>query len=196
MSAAARRIAPRALAALLLAALLWGVAEAIYFFVVADVLLTFIAVAYGWRAGLSAGLAAALGAACGGVLMARLAATDPDQAMALLRSVPFVSEAMIGKGLAGMAGGDWPLAMLRGSLTGIPYKVFAVGAGRESIDALAFAAVSVPVRLFRFVIATSLVAGLSAWLRPRLSLRGRMMLMATFWLVFYGEFWLRWSGGP
>jgi hypothetical protein len=192
LSAAAQRSAFPALAALLFAALSWGVAEAIYFFVVADVLLTFIAVAFGLRAGLSAGLAAALGAACGGVAMARWAATDPDQAMALLRSVPFVSEAMIGKGLAGMAGDNWPLAMLKGSVTGIPYKVYAVGAGREGIDALLFAAVSVPVRLLRFVVATTVVAALSAWLRPRLSLRGRMMLLATFWLVFYGEFWLRW----
>src|SRR5690606_19561898 len=65
LTAAARRIGSRALAALLVAAFLWGVAEAIYFFVVADVLLTFIAVAYGLRAGLVASLAAALGAACG-----------------------------------------------------------------------------------------------------------------------------------
>lgn len=92
-----------------------------------------------------------------------------------------------------MEAADWPLAMLRGSVTGIPYKVYAVGAGREGIDALVFAVVTVPVRLIRFVVATSLVARVNAWLRPRLSLRGRMMLMATFWLVFYGEFWLRWS---
>jgi hypothetical protein len=182
-----------ALAALSAVAFLWGVAEAIYFFVVADVLLTFIAVAYGLRTGLLAGLAAALGAACGGMVMARWAATDPDQAMALLRSVPFVSEAMIGKGLAGMTAADWPFAMLRGSVTGIPYKVYAVGAGREGIDALLFAAVSIPVRLLRYVVGAAVVAGLSTWLRPRLSLRGRMMLMATFWMVFYGEFWLRWS---
>ena len=193
MSAAAQRPGFGALAALFLAAFLWGIAEAIYFFVVADVLLTFIAVAYGLRVGLIAGLAAALGAACGGVVMAGFAEADPDQAMALLRSVPFVSEAMIGGGLAGMATDNWPLAMLRGSVTGIPYKVYATGAGREGIDALLFAAVSIPVRLLRFVVATTVVAGIDKWLRPRLALRGRMMLMATFWLVFYGEFWLRWS---
>lgn len=193
MTTARRHSGFGAPAALLVAAFLWGVAEAIWFFVVADVLLTFIAVAYGLRTGLRSGLAAALGAACGGVMMARLAGAAPDQAMTLLRSVPFVSETMIGKGLAGMAASDWPLSMIRGSVTGIPYKVYAVGAGREGLDTLLFAAVSVPVRLLRFAVATTVVAGLGAWLRPRLSLRGRMMLMATFWLVFYGEFWLRWS---
>jgi hypothetical protein len=194
LTTARRHQALAALAALPAAAFLWSVAEAIYFFVVADVLLSFIAVAFGLRAGLVASLAAAFGAACGGIAMLHLAATHPDEAMALLRSVPFVSEAMIRTGLAGMAEAGWPLAMLKGSFTGIPYKVYAIGAGLEDLDALLFALVSVPVRLLRFAIVALVVAGVSTWLRPRVALRGRMMLMATFWLVFYGEFWLRWSG--
>src|SRR5690606_531202 len=119
LTAAARRIGSRALAALLFAAFLWGVAEAIYFFVVADVLLTFIAVAYGLRAALVASLAAALGAACGGALVWRLAQADPVQAVTLLRSVPFLSEAMIGKGLAA-----WRRPTGRSPCSGAPSRAF------------------------------------------------------------------------
>lgn len=182
------------LLAILLAAFLWGVAEASYFFVVADVLLTFVAVVCGLRAGLTASGAAALGAACGGLLLWRLGQTDPAEAIALLRSVPFVSERMIAQGLAGMSEANWPLAMLRGSVTGIPYKVYAVGAGREDVSALLFFGATIPIRLVRFVVATSVVAFIDQRLEPRLGLRSRVLLLATFWLVFYGEFWLRWSG--
>jgi hypothetical protein len=182
------------LLAILLVAFLWGAAEASYFFVVADMVLTFIAVACGLRASLMASVAAALGAACGGLILWRIAGTDPAAAMALLRSVPFVSERMIARGLAGMAEAHWPLAMLWGSVTGIPYKVYAVGAGHEDLSALLFFGATIPIRLVRFVVATSVVALVDQKLKLRLRLRSRVLLLATFWLVFYGEFWLRWSG--
>ncbi|BCP54722.1 hypothetical protein K32_33390 [Kaistia sp. 32K] len=183
-----------ALLAILLVAFLWGAAEASYFFVVADVLLTFVAVAYGLRTALAASLAAAIGAACGGFTMWRLGILDPAYATALLRTVPFVSESMIARGMAGMDEANWPLAMLKGSVTGVPYKVYAVAAGKEGLSALFFFGATIPIRLSRFVVAVSVVAGISAGLQPRLALRGRLMLLAIFWILFYGEFWWRWFG--
>jgi len=163
------------------AAFAWGFAEATLFFIVADVLLTFIAVALGLRVALRAALAAAIGAACGGLVMWRYGVSDPAAATRLLAA-----------GMAGMAMADWPLAMLKGSVTGIPYKVYAVAAGKEGLPALLFFGITIPVRLARFALAASIVAAISALLRRRLDLRRRLMLLATFWVLFYGEFWWRW----
>lgn len=189
---AARTHPPALPLAAILAAFAWSFAEATVFFIVADVLLTFIAVAMGLRVALLASLAAAIGAACGGMLMWRYGLSDPAAASRLLAAVPFVSAGMIAKGMAGMASADWPLAMLRGSITGIPYKVYAVAAGKEGLTALLFFSVTIPVRLLRFAVASSLVAAIDAPLRRRFDLRRRWMLLATFWLLFYGEFAWRW----
>ncbi|WEK50090.1 MAG: hypothetical protein P0Y66_20890 [Candidatus Kaistia colombiensis] len=192
MSAAPQALLSALPLAAILAAFAWSFAEATIFFIVVDVLLTFIAVALGLRVALLASLAAAIGAACGGIVMWRYGLSDPTAATALLATVPLVSADMIGKGMAGMAEANWPLAMLQGSVTGIPYKVYAVAAGKEGLTALLFFSVTIPVRLVRFAVATSLVAAISALLGRRLDLRRRLMLMATFWLLFYGEFWWRW----
>ncbi|MCX5495258.1 hypothetical protein OSH11_11115 [Kaistia dalseonensis] len=179
---------------LMLAAFAWGLAEATYFPLVADILLSFVALCFGLRAGLWSALGAAIGAACGGLVLYRLAATDPMAARAMLDSVPFVSRAMIATGFAGIQSADWPLAMLKGSVTGIPYKVFAVGAGESGLSALAFFAVSIPVRLARFAVVALIIAVASHLLSKRLALAGRAVVLALFWIVFYAEFWLRWSG--
>ncbi|MCX5572214.1 hypothetical protein [Kaistia nematophila] len=193
MSAAPPSARPFALPlAAIAAAFAWGFAEATLFFIVADVLLTFIAVALGLRVALRAALAAAIGAACGGLVMWRYGVSDPAAATALLAAVPFVSPAMVATGMAGMAEVNWPLAMLKGSVTGIPYKVYAVAAGKEGLTALLFFGITIPVRLARFALAASVVAAISALLRRRLDLRRRLMLLATFWVLFYGEFWWRW----
>ncbi|MFI5411783.1 hypothetical protein [Kaistia sp. UC242_56] len=192
MSAAPRTPSSLLPLAAIAAAFVWSFAEATVFFIVADVLLTFIAVAMGLRVALLASLAAAIGAACGGIIMWRYGLADPVAATNLLAAVPFVSSGMIAKGMAGMASADWPLAMLRGSVTGIPYKVYAVAAGKEGLTALLFFGVTIPVRLLRFTVASSLVAAIDAPLRRRFDLRRRLMLLATFWLLFYGEFAWRW----
>jgi hypothetical protein len=182
------------LAILALAAFLWSFAEATYFFLVVDILLTFIALRFGMKAGLLSALAAAIGGALGGIIMWRYAVQDPEAALAMVRSVPFVSEAMIATGLNGIHAADWPLAMLKGSVTGIPYKVYGVGAGEAGLTALAFLAVSIPVRLLRFAAAAALVAWIGDRLASRTSLTVRTIVLALFWIVFYGEFWLRWTG--
>lgn len=176
------------------AGLLWGVAEATWFFLVPDVLLTFVALREGLRAGLAAALSAALGAAIGGVLLAHFAALDTDGATALLRSVPFLSDTTIGRGLAAMTSADWPAAMLRGSFSGVPYKVYAAGAGIAGIGPASLLLASLPIRLVRFAAAVVVVDRLGTLAAGASSPATRTALLAAFWLLFYGEFWFRWSG--
>lgn len=182
---------PAALA--ILAAFLWGVAESTWFFVVADVLLTFIALRFGFRAAIAASLAAALGALCGGAYLWSLATNDPPAALDILDSVPFISPGLIEHGIAIMTAPSWPFGMLKGSFTGIPYKVFAVGAGQEMIPLGWFLAASLPVRLVRFALASAAIALADAWIGQKMSRPRKTLVLLLFWLVFYGQFWLRMS---
>jgi hypothetical protein len=179
---------------LAVAAFLWGVAEATYFFVVADVLLTFVALRFGLRAGLAAALAAAVGAALGGLFLWSLARHDPDAARAFLATIPFLAEAKIAAGLSAMSEPAWPLAMLKGSFIGIPYKVFAAGAGMAGIGPAALVVASVPIRLVRFAIAVGATRAADRILARRLRPATRALLLALAWILFYGEFWFRWYG--
>ena len=63
-------------------ALLWGVAEGLLFFVVPDVVISAVALAKGWRAGLVACLLAAAGASLGGGAMYLWSQASPEAALA------------------------------------------------------------------------------------------------------------------
>lgn len=181
-------------AALALAALLWGVAEASWFFLVADILLTFTVLLFGLRSAFVAALAAALGASIGGALLYRLGASDPSAATAHLLAVPFLSPEQLRRGFEGMASANWPLAMLKGSFTGIPYKIYAAAAGGHGIAAPLFLAATVPIRLVRFTLAILATAAIDRIVPARIGQAGRIVLLAAFWMAFYAEFWFRWSG--
>ncbi len=167
-------------------AALWGFAEATVFFVVPDVLLTFLALDRTRRA-LSACIYVTAGALVGGALMYVWAAGDPAGAAATVDAVPAVSAGMIERvghdlerrGLAGL---------LVGAFTGTPYKVFAVRAPDVGIGAVPFLVSSIPARLSRFLL-VSLVAG---WISARIGSRWRperkAAVLAGLWLVFYAAY--------
>lgn len=173
------------------AAFFWGLAEGVWFFVVADVLLTFVALRLGWRTAFAASLAATAGALCGGAYLWHLAVADPPAAFDLLDAVPFVDPDRIERGIAAMSGSAWPISMFVGSLTGMPYKVFAVGAGENGIALPLFLVVSLPIRLARFLAASAIAAAFGALTAPRLPPRAQIALVVLFWLAFYGQFWFR-----
>lgn len=172
------------------ASALWAFAEATVFFVVPDVILTAVAVRCGWRTGLIAALAASIAAALGGIVVYLVTAGGTDT-LALFEKLPAISTYMVAEVRAAMEDANWPWAMLDGSFSGIPYKLYAASAAEAGVPILALALWSVPVRLVRFV----LLAGLAAlarplllrWLGPRLA----MLPLAALWIAFYAVFWLR-----
>ena len=103
-------------------AALWGFAEATLFFIVPDVLLTFIAIRHGWRQAAMASLAAAAGATIGGALMYAWAASDPASARGAIDFVPAISAALLERAKDALAR-DGLAAMFIGAFTGAPYKV-------------------------------------------------------------------------
>jgi hypothetical protein len=170
-----------------IAAALWGAAEAMLFFIVPDVLLSFIGLKRGVRAAALASLLAALGAGAGGAAMYFWSAQDPDAARAAVLAVPAVSEAMAARAESAMAE-NWILATVLGPLSTTPYKLYAVLAPHMDVSAAAFAAAAIPARLPRFLIVSIGVALIGRWLEPRLGARRLAWVLAAAWLAFYALF--------
>ena len=109
-------------------AVLWGFAEATFFFIVPDLLLTAAALAFGLRRAFRLAAFTALAAAFGGLLMMRWGAGDADAARASLLSVPLLGDDLLARVQQEMQGA-WPVNLALGAVTGAPYKSYAVEAG-------------------------------------------------------------------
>jgi len=171
-----------------IAAFVWGFAEATFFFVVPDVLLSFVTQRRGLRAGLAGAVFAVAGAAAGGMAMFWLGWAYADKVRSALDALPAISPEMIAS--AGPALADRPFsALLAAAFSGAPYKVFAAAAAGAGLSAPAFLAMSVVARAPRFlatVIATACVDRLAA---KQLGLRTRRLVLAALWIVFYAVYW-------
>ncbi|GGE84674.1 hypothetical protein H1W37_02300 [Stappia taiwanensis] len=170
-----------------LAAALWGFAEATVLFTVPDVLLSFLAQT-SLRRALVASLWTVVGACTGGAVLYTLALSHPDAADAFLLKVPGVFPELIARASVLLDSGLLP-GLVTGSLTGVPYKTFAVEAARSETPLALFLLASLPARLLRFTLSclaswlvfATLLAGLSLWTRR--------VLLAAFWIVFYTAYY-------
>ena len=169
---------------MLLIAAAWAFAEAILFFIVADVPISAIAVARGWRQGAVAALAAALAATAGGAALWAWASADPAGASAAIAALPGIDGALISETGADFSNrGYW--AMLDGSVSGVPYKLYVLAAAGEARSLLPFLLLSFLFRLPRFLGAALAAAAVSRLLQGHLSKRARLALLAAVWAVFY-----------
>lgn len=162
----------------------WAFAEAVLFVLVADVAISFVAVRHGVRKGAAAALIAAIAATLGGAVTWLWAARDPAGVTAMMTALPGIDAALIAETEAAFAAGGRS-AMFWGSLSGVPYKLYALAAGSGGMGLLPFLLASPLVRLPRFLFAALGAAALSRLLSRRMGLRVRLAILAGFWLVFY-----------
>lgn len=170
----------------------WGLAEATVFFVVPDVIISWIALRHGARAGLTACLAAAAGAVAGGAAVWLWGQSDIAGARAVFDLLPAIGPATIARAQAEMAGEGRFAAMLAGAMTGVPYKLYAAEAGAVSAPLWWLMAVTPAARLPRFIVAALGASLVRHWLRG-VAMRWLLLGWAFFWIVFYALFW---SGQP
>lgn len=168
--------------------LAWGLAEATFFFIVPDVLLSRV-VLRGWKGCLRATAAAIVGALIGGAIMFGWGAAYPSQAMRFLDHVPAISIPMIDNAGARLEATGFP-AYFKGAAAGVPYKVYAVHAGRLRVPFIRFMIASALARAARFLIVCGL-ASLIANALKRLSLTAKYRLHAVCWILFY--VWYFWK---
>ncbi|MEN6625908.1 MAG: hypothetical protein ABFD69_06760 [Candidatus Sumerlaeia bacterium] len=168
--------------------LAWGLAEATFFFIVPDVLLSRV-VLRGWKGCLRATAAAIVGALIGGAIMFGWGAANPTQAMRFVDHVPAISTAMVDNAGARLETDGWP-AFFTGAAAGVPYKVYAVHAGRLRVSFIQFMIASALARAARFLIVCGL-ASLIANTLKRLSLPAKYRIHAACWVLFYA--WYFWK---
>ena len=171
------------------AAAAWGLAEATLFFIVPDVLLTWLALDRPRTAWIACGWALA-GAVAGGVAMYALGAGRAEETIALLERVPAVSTEMIDRVRRELTAHGLT-AVFVGPLTGTPYKIYAVQSGALGVGLPLFVLASAPARLLRFAILTGLVALVGHRLLGRWRLAVRRAIHVALWAAFYTWYFWR-----
>jgi membrane protein YqaA with SNARE-associated domain len=171
----------------------WSFAEATIFFVVPDVIVSAIALRFGWRNGLAAACIAAFAAALGGLAVHLATGVGNVDPFPFYDALPAISPEMIDRVRNAMGSNDWPLAMLQGSFSGMPYKLYAAAAA-SSTATLPFVLWSVPVRLVRFALVAVAAALIGGPLQRRLGPRPAMAALLAFWVLFYVVYWMRMPG--
>lgn len=177
------------------AAFLWGLAEATFFFVIPDVLFTFTGI-FAPAAAVRQSLWLVAGTVVGGAVMFRWGSVDAAAARRFLTRIPGISTGMVsrasrateGRGLWAMVGQSWSF---------IPYKVFAVNAGALGTDLWAFLALTVPVRLGRVLVTALLAAAVGHWEREGVERHTTRWLtaIAVLWVLVYATYAWMLSGG-
>jgi glycerol uptake facilitator-like aquaporin len=169
-------------------AFLWGVAEATFFFVIPDVFLSFVAM-FAWRRTWSHILAAVSGALIGGALLFTWAQANPARAHAAIARVPFVRESMFARVDDGLRTQGLS-AVLLGSVTGIPYKLYAIEAPKFFSERN-FLLVTPPARAVRFLLVWIAFGAAATWLRKRRNWRTAQLLRlhAALWVINYAFYW-------
>ena len=163
---------------------IWGLAEATVFFIVPDVILSFVALKEGKRA-TKLCLWTLAGALVGGAIMYGWGSRGKESAEDLLVKIPAISSDMVTE-VEEQIGDDGAMAAFIGPLTGRPYKIYAIHAGAsDKVGFLTFMLISIPARLLRFLVLAWVTTLISKKLLRKQSLRFRTLLLTGIWLGFY-----------
>ena len=172
----------------LVIAFLWGLAEGTFFFVIPDVFLSLVAI-LDLRSTWKHVVCAVLGATLGGAILFQWALQNRTAAHAAVEHVPFVRESMFRRVDQGLRA-DGPLDVVVGSMSGIPYKLYAVQAPGY-FGAATFLLATPPARGLRFCIIWYTFGAAAAWLRKSRGLRTASLLRiyAGVWFAVYALYW-------
>jgi uncharacterized membrane protein YeaQ/YmgE (transglycosylase-associated protein family) len=164
-----------------LAAFLWGLAEATVFFLAAEILVTWLALANPLRA-LRAALFALLGAVIGAAILYVWGGRDPFSAMTLLSALPTLGpESMSAAEEALMTHGLW--ALPDGVLSPATGKAHAIYAQALGIGIAPFLAVYALARAARLLLAGCVTACVGGMLQCFLPRKVVVALWALVWAV-------------
>ena len=168
-------------------AFIWGISEAIVFFVIPDVLVTRAALS-SLRFGLTTVAYALAGSLLGGTFSYLWGAGDLEGARHVLDALPAISIDMLDRARNALAS-DGMYAALVGSFTGVPYKVFAVHAASTGIALPEFLLASIPVRAIRFVLLAVVTRALVIRVVPSWTEQRLRRAWALAWIVNYAIYW-------
>lgn len=166
-----------------LASALWGFAEATLFFILPDVLLSYLAMNKK-QSIVKYSVMALLGALIGGTVMYWLGVYYQSTAWQIVESVPAIDVELMDKVGAWMMQ-DGLAAIFLGPSQGLPYKAFAVQAYGSGIGFWWFMLISVPARLVRFLVIAYLARLISIMLFRGLTRKTKIMIWLLSWFTIY-----------
>ena len=171
----------------IVAAGIWGYAEATHFWLIPDILL-------GWiglnrpRSIIPSVIAATVGAIVGGIRMHQHTREESPR----LEHVPGISEAMLVDAHERFASQGWR-AVVRAPIDGIPYKVYATEAGKAGAPLAELIAWTIPARAWRFLliaVGAGVIGSVFAFSVRRDA--GRWLVTTLgFWIVVYVRYFAR-----
>lgn len=173
----------------LIAAFLWGFAEGTLFFIIPDVLLTLTAL-FSFRSAVLQLFAAVSGALLAGCILFCWAGQDYPKAYETVMSVPYVNETMKATVHNHFDAHTTTGSLLRGSFSGIPYKLYAIEAPSR-VDFLSFLLATLPARSARFLCSVLFFGAVGYWQRGRIR-KNPLLAFAghgIFWIIFYAIYW-------
>jgi membrane protein YqaA with SNARE-associated domain len=173
----------------LIGAALWGAAEATFFFIVPDVLLTAAVLRVGLRRALPLAFLAAATAAISGFGMWWWGSHDAAAARDAMLMVPAVGPDLLARAHEEMAGA-WPLHLFVGAVTGLPYKLYAVEAGALGLNPILFVLVSFVARLPRFLLTMALAWLADNGLHKIGKAQWRFAVWAASWIALYAIYFV------
>jgi membrane protein YqaA with SNARE-associated domain len=147
---------------------------------------------FNWKRGLWAMAAAILGALVGGSVMYSLAMKDLSALNLFLTRIPLINADMVAD-IANKMQNDGLITMVNGPLRGVPYKIYAVQAGGQSLPYLSFLFMTVLARLERLLPVTLLAGVLGKWFRGFIEKRTVLVVVAyiLIWGIIYFLYYLR-----
>jgi membrane protein YqaA with SNARE-associated domain len=176
---------------LLLAAFVFGAAEATFFFIVPDVFTSWLVIRQS-RSGFLACVYATMGAVIGGSILFWIGKDQELRSIALEAcavlpgiQMPLISHAAAELRENGLGG------LFTGVLSGIPYKLFALQVAPLGIRFSDFIIASIAARLMRFIAVTAFTWLVFHVIFVKWSNKVKLCLHGVVWVIFYGFYFCR-----
>jgi hypothetical protein len=117
---------------------------------------------------------------------------DLSSVNVFLTRIPLINVEMVAD-IANKMQNDGLLTMVNGPLRGVPYKIYAVQAGGQSLPYLSFLLMSILARLERLLPVTLLAGILGKWFRGFFEKRTALVIVAyiLIWGIIYFLYYLR-----
>lgn len=164
-------------------AVIWGLFEATVFFIIPDVIVTFIGLS-GYKRALWGAVWALVGAIIGGTMMYFFGVYQFDWIAGVVADVPAISEEMMESVRLSLES-EGLIAMIFGPTKGIPYKIYAIYASSVEIGFAAFVMASIPARFIRFFLTGMMAAFLSQTVFSRLATGVKVTAWVVVWIIVY-----------
>lgn len=163
---------------------IWGLAEATWFFIIPDVILSLYALrTKRFKYVVYANIVAVSGAMLGGIIIFIWSSLHSESVETMMLSIPAVHDYMIEHVHSSMSDNTFT-ALITGPLFGVPYKLFA-SAAPEHTGILLFLVFTIPARLLRFLAVSVIAYVLSHYVFKTLSMRMKIIIWFVVWLIVY-----------